>query len=659
MPTAIDFETFYAKNYSIRGSIAESYCSDSRFDAYMVSASDGRSCWAGHPKDFNWDAIDGETVLAHNARFDKTVFEELQRRCLIPSYIQPKEWLCTADMSTYICGRRALDDALEHLLNLKISKAVRSDAKGKQWPVDFSEVEQKAMIEYARNDAFYCWTLFDRFGARWPSTEQKLSKLTCSQGQRGVAINTDLLEEYIIETHTAKMKTQALLPWLEDTWDEEGEFDNSKPTSTKCIAEQCRRKGIPCPPVKKEDEEGFDEWEKTYSRDNPWIPALSAWRSINATYKKLLMVKARLRNDNTLPFALKYFGAHTGRWSGDAGINFQNFRKLPIIIGTNGYMEPNERLVTDAVDAHAETGNWPAWVHAAIDFRALIIPRPGKKMIVSDLAQIEPRVLAWLTKDWALLDLIKTGMSIYEAHARATMGWTGGKLKDEDPGTYKLAKARILGLGYGCGWEKFIAMAYDLARLDITKDDPELINMVDDATGKVTAVPGWGKYSKEVVEAFRSDNPSIAGDAGIWRRLEGGLRSSVSSDFVVTLPNGRKMTYGKVRCEMRVEPDKVTGRPKKNYVYTADIGGERKITYGGKLTENVTQAVARDVMGEQLVRMTDAGLGCLFSVHDEAVMEVDQDVTTKDVEHHMSFCPDWLPGCPVGAEANEAICYKK
>lgn len=658
MPTAIDFETFYAKNYSIRGNIAESYCSDDRFDAYMVSASDGKSCWAGHPSKFNWSAIHGETVLAHNARFDKTVFEELQRRCMIPSYIQPKEWLCTADMSTYLCGRRALDDALEFLLKLKISKAVRSDAKGKRWPDDFTATEQKAMIEYARNDAFYCWSLFDKFGAGWPVVEQKLSQLTCLQGQHGVAINTELLDHYIVESHAAKMKTQALLPWLEDTWDEEGEFDNTKPTSTKCIAEQCRRVGIPCPPVKKEDEEAFDAWEKLYAKTNPWIPALSCWRSINAIYKRLMLVKARLRADNTLPFSLKYFGAHTGRWSGDAGINFQNFRKLPILITQQGFMETSERTVIDAVDYHEENGKWPAWVHCAIDFRALIVPRPGKKMIVSDLAQIEPRVLAWLVKDWALLDLIKGGMSIYEAHARATMGWKGGKLRDEAPGIYKLAKARVLGLGYGCGWEKFIAMAYDLARLDITEDDPEFIDMVDEQ-GHPYTVPGYGSTSKKIVDQFRKDNALIAGEAGIWRRLEGGLRSSVSQDFVVTLPNGRKMTYGAVKATREVKPDKETGRPRANFVYTANIGGERKITYGGKLSENVTQAVARDVMGEQIVRMADAGLTCLFHVHDEVVLEVDQDVTAKDIAHHMSFCPDWLPGCPIGAEAKESPCYFK
>jgi DNA polymerase len=108
-----------------------------------------------------------------------------------------------------------------------------------------------------------------------------------------------------------------------------------------------------------------------------------------------------------------------------------------------------------------------------------------------------------------------------------------------------------------------------------------------------------------------------------------------------------------------VEPDKETGKPRRKYVWTCDYDGKRRETYGGKLTENLVQAVSRDVFGEQLVRMEDHGLPALFSVHDEAVLECDASVTAKDIEHEMSHCPDWLAGCPIGAEAKEVSCYIK
>ena len=85
---------------------------------------------------------------------------------------------------------------------------------------------------------------------------------------------------------------------------------------------------------------------------------------------------------------------------------------------------------------------------------ACIVPRPGKEFIICDLSQIEPRVLAWLCGDTVLLDQLANGVPLYEAHARATMGWTGGNLKKENAELYSLAKARVLGLGYGCGAAK-------------------------------------------------------------------------------------------------------------------------------------------------------------------------------------------------------------
>jgi DNA polymerase len=127
----------------------------------------------------------------------------------------------------------------------------------------------------------------------------------------------------------------------------------------------------------------------------------------------------------------------------------------------------------------------------------------------------------------------------------------------------------------------------------------------------------------------------------------------------MTLPNGRKMRYEKVRVVCRVEKDKDTGLPKKVSVFQANTDGRWKGYYGGKLTENLVQATARDVFAEQMLAMQKNGWENLFSAHDEAILEVDQDVTAKDVEHEMSKCPDWMPGCPIAAEAKEVPHYLK
>lgn len=658
---AVDYETFYSKKlgYTVKKMSSEQYCSHKLFDPYMIAVCDGANSWSGAPKDLNWNALEDKLWLSHNRGFDNTVYNEQVKRGQVP-LVRRAGWECTANLTAYLCNRRSLDQAVEHLYKIKVDKGARSDADGKHW-TDYPVNERTRMLEYAKGDAVWCHKLWTHYGCRWPQFERDCSNLTIDQGMRGVQINVDLLNIYIMQLHEMKSTTEKLLPWLDDSgddWDDTGDFaDNLKPTSTKCIAEQCRRSKIPCPPVKsREGEEAFEEWEATYGAQHSWIAALSSWRSINKMYGMVCVIKERLRPDGSLAFGSKYFGAHTGRVSGEQRVNMYNMRKLPVICTTQGLMEMNERRVMSAVDSHAETEKWPEWVRYAIDFRYLIIPRAGKKMIISDLSQIEPRILAWLSGDRAMLKLLETGMSIYEAHARTKMGWTGGNLKKENAATYALAKANVLALGYQAGWQKYIIMAYNYTRLDITADDPEWVEESNPFTGEITRVSGYGHRARATVRDFRASNKPIT---DLWNKLDCAFKQSIGSDFVLTLPSGRRMVYEDVRCSTRIVANKETGKPERKSEFTAVTGGKRVAYYGGKLTENATQATARDVFMEHTLAMERNGWNSLFGVYDESVLEVDKDVTVCDVENAMSQTPEWMPGLPVGAEAHESPCYKK
>ncbi len=659
MPPAIglDFETFYdsrkSVQYSVKNLITEQYVKDPRFDAYLLSACDGESSWAGHPKDFNWDVLEGRTVVSHNKYFDCQVWDRLAElgKCPPP---KPAAYHCTANLTAFICNRRPLDQSVEHLFKVTLDKSARGEASGRTFE-SYPQAEREKMLEYARKDAYWCWKLWDTYSPKWPEVERRLSNLTIAQGMKGVAINRELLNEYIVNTFDALEKTKEHIPWIKDAEDDSWDDFNTKPTSIKCIAEQCRRMGIPCPPVKAhEGEEAYIEWEETHAPTNPWITCLSSYRSLNKLYQTFMEVKARLRPDGTMPFALLYFGAHTGRWAATAKINMQNPRKEPVLINELGLMEVKEKRIAHALKFCDENGKYPEWVRCEIHFRNLIIPRPGKKMIVSDLSQIEPRVLAWLAGDEEWLRLVRTGLSPYEAHARVAYKWSGEDLKHTDPKLYATCKAARLGLGFGCGWEKFIKMSMTLAGLDLTEDDPEFIE--DPETG--VQVSGYGSTSKRIVGEFRQQNKKIV---ELWERLDDGFRRSAmkGEDFVMELPGGRKMIYEDVRQSVAKKQNPKTKKIENKYVFTASIGGKRRECYGGKLTENVTQAVARDVFGEHLVALEDNNWWPLFSTHDEAILEVDQDVTAKDVEHVMSKCPEWLKGCPIGAEAKEVEHYCK
>lgn len=661
MPIAIDYETFWSKKlkYSSTNLIGEQYCRHDLFDPYLLAVCDGTQQWCGNPRDFNWNALDGQTLLSHNRAFDNNVTNELQRRGWIPK-LQYKDWHCTANLTAYLCNRRALDNAVQFLYGHTVDKTSRTDSCEKHWPQDYSEAERAAMLKYAPLDSYWCHKIWTDHSDKWPTVERRLSTMTINQGMRGIQINTDLLDTYIVQSHEVKRNTESLLPWLtddedDDSWDE----FNVSPTATKCIAEQCRRSGIPCPPVKAhEGEEAYDEWEFTYSRQHPWIPALSSWRSVNKLYKTFMLVKARLRNDGTMPFGLKFFGAHTGRWSGSEKINLQNPRKKPVLVNEHGLMETSLERLDSAFKQKKKEKQFPDWVRHSIDFRALIIPRPGKKMICCDLSQIEPRVLAWLSGNKKMLDMIRKGYSVYESFARGNMNYSEPGTMDKDTDYYKLIKIMVLGLGYQAGWAKFVTIAADMGGIDITKDDPEFFEETDPFTGEVTKVPGFGKRSKEVVAEFRAKSPETV---AMWKNLDDGFKRSTGGTFTVTLPSGRKLNYRNVSCVPQISVNRQTGKPERKFVFMAESDGRRKIYYGGKLTENVTQACARDVFGEHLVTLMDTfgEDSQLFSAHDEAIGEYDPSVTAKDVEHVMSQCPEWIEGLPVAAEAKEVAHYTK
>lgn len=667
---SVDFESFYEAGKedglcSIKTLGGRKYCMDPRTDPYLISVSDGAETWAGHPRDFNFAALDGQTLLSHNAGFDSLMAKEKILSGVMPKFT-PAAWHCTANLSMYLCMRRDLLRSAEFLLGVTIDKSYRLDADGKtgeQLMAD-AAVWQKVLAA-GRSDALTCHNLWTKYAHLWPEHERRLSELTIRQGHRGVQIDEARLTQFLHAAQAMAIKAEENLPWI---------AEGGKPRSTKALAEYCRKAGIPMAPVKKwEGEEAFDAWVAAYGPKYPWVKAYTDYAQINKFITNCESFKERLDAEKVLSFDLLYFGAHTGRWSGSGGINFQNFRKVPL------YCDGDSMLITDEAKLKeiANSESLPSYVAHSLDIRALIIPRAGRKMISADLSQIEARVLAWIVGDTAMLASMAEGKSPYQAHAESTMGWMAGNLKKEDADIYALAKARVLGLGFQCGWKKFITVAMNMAGLDITKNDPEFIPKLDEDGNpmfKLDGTPmvesGYGFNSKKTVREYRESNPLVASmeeaNPGIWKRLDDLLRSSAGSDFKMVLPSGRELRYPEVKRLMRMVKDEETGKMSRKWETTALAfdqkrnGVVRKPFYGGILTENLVQATARDVFGEHLLALDSTpGIDVLFSVHDEAVCEVDEHITVADVERIMGRTPDWMAGCPIAAEAAELPHYTK
>jgi DNA polymerase len=253
------------------------------------------------------------------------------------------------------------------------------------------------------------------------------------------------------------------------------------------------------------------------------------------------------------------------------------------------------------------------------------------KFFIADYAQIEARITLWLAEDEETLDLIRSGKSVYEVHAIRTMGYdpSKGSLKKVDPSLYQLAKARVLGLGFGCGHVRFVDLAKKLCglELDITK-------------------------SLETVRDFRNTNPKIC---TLWNQLHRKLQNATRTEsrlLKLDLKSGRAVKY----FDIHMADKDIKGRRER--------GGTYYRVFGPLLLENIVQATGFDILAEAMVNADETfpEYPIVMSVHDELVFEVPEDISEENkaqLAETMTQLPDWTNGLPLNVEVFLADHYCK
>ena len=587
---AIDFETYYDEQFSITIQGTRNYIFAKEFDAYMVTVETTTGIkFVGHPKDFDWMSVSGPEWewLHHNASFDELIIQRLRETGVVPKEAVPAVTHCTADLAAYFGGPRNLAGASKFFLNEEVSKDTRAAMKGKKWE-DMSEEFRQEVSEYALRDANLTLRLWEKLGAEWPLHERLLSRHTRMIAWDGIPVDVATMDASIPVLERQNWEAGQQIPWYAS-----GE---EKPLSPKALAVACRDVGIEPPPSLAKDSKDCAEWEDKYGEVYPWVGAMRNFRRTNTLLERLRSMRARVFGEGDMNYGLLYFGATTtGRWSGADGVNVQNLPSKPMF---------------------------------GVDFRSLIKAPPGYKFINADLSQIEPRCLAWLVGDEPMLQGLREGMAIYEVHARNTMGWTGGKLKEEDATKYALAKARVLSLGYGAGAEKFVSMA-ETYQVKLTLSEAE-----------------------GVVQSFRHSMPLVCGPRGLWNSLQNDMRSAASKrqTYHIELPSGRLLRYFRPSTMGGLTAETISNR-----------GFVRKKWWGGSLTENLVQATARDVFAHFIPTIEyELGLPILFHVHDELTCLVEEDKAEealKDLLQVLRTPPDFMSGLPLDAEGKIVETY--
>jgi hypothetical protein len=584
---ALDWETYYSRTHSVSELGPWAYAHHPDTDIYLVSVVGEGISFVGSPKDFDWPLLDGKDLVSHNAAFDMVVARAAICRGVIPQ-LNYKSWSCSADLMAYVGYPRSLAAAYEQSFGIKPNKLMRNWMSGKRWSDAVAKGKDEELLEYGLRDSEYCLQLWEKHSPAWPEHERWLSGHTRTLIWRGVHLDTEKLDAGIAVLTALKDGAADKIPWK----------DEGKILSLQTLRGYCAALGVEAPKSLAKDSAECIEWEDEFGDKFVWIGALRDYRRTNMLLKKLTNMRDRVREDGTMPVYLKYWGGHTGRWSGDAGVNIQNL---------------------------------PRGTMFGANLREMIKPRPGYKFVTCDLSQIEPRVLAYLAGDQLFLDQLSTGISLYEAAARSEGRWTGDEpLKTGNPALYQYYKACILGLGFGCGPPKFVVVAKSLADLTLTLDEAKAI------------VAPWRRRNGRITRFWTM----------MGRRLTAAKQANKES-MEYPLPSGRSVKWWEPRADRENTDDIVVNQTK---------GTFRNYTWGGKLTENVVQSLARDVFAHHIRQTEAAGLPVVWTVHDEIIVEVPEAEAPAALEtltKIMSTPPPWISTLPLAAEGAIVDCYTK
>lgn len=616
----LDFETYYADGYSLSNMTTEEYIRDPRFEAIGVGVKvdDGATQWfsgthaeiKAHLATFDWE---DSALLAHNTMFDGAILNWIFG--IRPAFYF--DTLCIARAVHGVDAGGSLSKlAVQYKLGEKGTEVL--NAKGKR-RADFSPQELASYGSYCCNDVDLTYRLFDIMVSTFPSDEHELIDMTLRMFITPVfSVDDALLEGRLEEIRQEK---QSLLSSLVEKLNCSGEEApeeavRKKLSSNPQFAEVLKSAGVEVPMkisprtgketyALAKNDEGFLALREC---DDPFIQQLCAVRlGTKSTLEESRITRfleTAERCKGLLPIPLKYYGAHTGRWAGQDKVNYQNI--------------PSRDKKKKALK------------------NAILAPE-GYYAVNSDSSQIEARVLAWLAGQEDLIAQFARGEDVYSLFASKIYD---KPVSNDTPVERFVGKTCILGLGYGTGAEKL--------RLTLKTTPPGAILSFDEA--------------KRIVDLYRATNDKIT---ALWRECDQALRAMmawgsgdkpfylgaqqvvmVTGPETLRLPNGLCIRYPNLRLN---DEGKV--------IYDSRRGPVN--LWGGAMVENIVQALARIIVGVQMLEIRKKYFIAL-TVHDAAVSVVPDHEIKEGVEYIrnvMSTPPSWANGLPVACSVKYARNY--
>jgi DNA polymerase len=527
---------------------------------------------------------------------------------------------------------KAKDKQGRQLINL-FCKPLPKNRKERRATRHTHPVEWQRFVDYAGLDVEAMREVYKRLPVwNYQGAERELWELDQRINERGFAIDLDLARAAI----TAVAAEQKRLgKRTQELTDDAVQSTNQRDELLKHLLEEC---GVTLPDMQKGTLERRlnDEMLPDAARE---LIAIRLEASSTSVAKYQALVNAT-SSDGRLRGALEFCGAaRTGRWSGRL---FQP-QNLPRPKHDNDEIEATiDALKSGTADMLYED----VIARCSSAIRGAIIAPEGKKLIVADLANIEGRVLAWLAGEQWKLDAFRAydegrGPDLYLVTAAQILGKRVEQVtKDERQSTGKVPE---LACGFGGAVGAFESMA-QLYGLDIDEQGALRIVRAWRARHPET-VQLWWNLEAKVKDAILNPGVTLTYDRLKVRRDGNWLR--------MILPSGRALCYPSPRLQY--------GEITYNGIDQYTRRWQPLKTYGGKLVENATQAVARDVLADAMMRAEQAGYSVVLSVHDELICETpdSDEFTAEGLVRIMTTNPPWADGLPLAAEGEEMRRYRK
>ncbi len=637
----VDAETRWSRaDYTLSKMTNEEYVRDQRFKAFGFCfheyGSDDPIVWVRHVDlpyylaSINWSRT---ALLAHNAQFDVSILS--WRYGVKPAFIFDTLSMGRAVRGVEV-GNSLMKLAQDFGLPPKGHAVYSTDGLQELTP----EIEHE-LAEYCKHDVFLCEEIFTRLVKNYPAKELRLIDMTLRMYTNAcLELDREMLIKALSEEGE---KREGLLKKLG--------IEESALASNPKFAEVLTLMGV-TPPTKVSKTTGKEAF--AFAKNDALFQAL-----LNGEREDVaLLCEARLRVKSTtertraqrfldisgrgaLPVPLSYYGAATGRWTAAKGsaINMQNLKRGSFL-------------------------------------RKAIMAPVGNQLVVGDLSQIEPRVLAWLADYEDMLDIFRSGSDAYAAFGAQMFG-IPGLSKESHPDLRQSAKSALLGAGYGLGWASFAAqllvgflgappVRYDKSFAKKLGVDAAYIDRFvgwDENVKKLREIPHTCTErellihcvaAKKIIDIYRSTAHPVV---SFWdmcsklmeKSLYGGeevvYKCVTFRKEEIVLPSGMTLKYPNLRNEY----DKETKQ--RNWVY-GEAGVKPTKLYAGKITNNIVQGTARVVMTDGMLRV-DKKYPVVGTVHDELLCVVpDAEVEgAKDwVLEQMIAQPKYMPGIPLNSE---------